>query len=152
MQANQPGLKGITPLHLAALCKPGSAFARLLCSYTGFEEWCSCRTEDGMSPSDFALMAGNTHLDLEIKAVISSRTCTKAIPSAPLRQLSSHTEAGPENAWKGCSKWGSPAHSSSTKDTNTFVDLSAQHSDQGSQIWREQGYESDSESVKTEWA
>lgn len=143
MQANPAGAKGITALHLAAMRNDSSAAAHLISSYCREDEWLCTLTEDGLSPSRFAQLAGNHVLDAEIQAqarslVASQRphvtelskgedspvsTCQGGVPARgiPSKGLQKH----PSYGWLSTTPalCGSPANSTSSKDTDTYIDL-----------------------------
>lgn len=110
MQANPPGPKGITPLHLAALQPEGSIAALAILQHCPPEEWTHCLTDDGLSPSDFARKAGNHTFDQEMSARIAPSTVPKAFLRAESEGCGS---ADPEVAKFGTS----PTTSGSSKES-----------------------------------
>lgn len=122
MQASLMGPKGITPLHLAAMSQKSTASAHLIASYCGASQWIECTTHDGLSPSDFAVMAGNVSLDAQMKACIcQSRPQLCPTDCQPIPGVS---ETGREHGGLDLlEKCGSPANSSSSKDTAICVDF-----------------------------
>ena len=80
-------------------------------------------THDGLTPSDFAVMAGNAALDAQMKACISQsrpQYCPSDCQPIP---GSSETSRGHEK-FALLEKCGSPSNSSSSKDTAICVDFS----------------------------
>lgn len=113
------GEKGITPLHMAAISKSGAGSAHLLTSYGNASQWTSCITQDGLSPSDFARMAGNSALDAEMKALIRLQRCASDSQPIPVSSDSGR-QLDKFNLLEKCS---SPANSSSSKDTAICLDF-----------------------------
>ena len=159
MQANSAGPRGITPLHLAAIRENAGAFARLLTSYSSSGAWLDCKTDDGLSPSDFAEMAGNTELDAVMKAQLAPCGLAQILSAPqPISLQSRPSRADHEQVkqvWEIVQgKYGSPCNSTSSKDTTSYIDIHGHcaefdhSSDTGSKGWSsESPMDSDSESL-----
>lgn len=123
MQANPPGPKGITPLHLAALQKQGSGLPCLITAHCGLEAWLDCLTDDGTSPSEFARLAGNQALDDDVRAKIRQQRLQIEMREKESCQRQSHESrhrAISPIGWT--TAFGSPTNSTSSKETELFLD------------------------------
>ena len=144
VQASLVGPKGITPLHLAAMSKSSTAPACLIASYCGASQWTVCTTHDGLTPSDFAVMAGNAALDAQMKACISPGR-PQFCPSVcqPIPGTSDTSDRHEKFALR--EQFGSPSNSSSSKDTAICVDFGRCGAVEAQVEWSDGSY-SDSDS------